>query len=488
MKFKGKIIRNNNGTLILPYTKGQSRQLEKQTSIWDKVYHKSIESTGFFIKYNDKMSGFVTHQNNPKYLQGLFPQYEIIQAPEIKPNKMGQSFSLKDNITPTEIQYDILNKILNSNGGIMNTNEWFVHLQTSYGKTLLSVYLSSIIGQKTLILCFSTEILKQWIKTYEEKTTFDMSRILLVDKSAIFKAILEDKFNHDKYDVFVCTPKLISSFGKKNGYDTLDIIMKKIGIGLKIFDEAHRNIGNLIKINGTTNIKRTLYLSADFGQANHILEEQYYRIFYNVPIIEPSEDLKPNMRYTQAIVIMYNSEPTMTEIPSINDRYGYNSQRYIDYQFKKEKIFDAIYIVMDKIIKDEYRTLILLNHIDHIDILKEKLEERYNDKYTIGRYHSEVSSEEKSFTKDYSKIIISTYSSFGTGIDTTNIKYVLSLNQSNKIEDNQAAGRARPLPDGSDVMYFMFIDKGFKYCMDKLRSRLIYLKETKIKDVKKINI
>ena len=48
--------------------------------------------------------------------------------------------------------------------------------------------------------------------------------------------------------------------------------------------------------------------------------------------------------------------------------------------------------------------------------------------------------------------------------------------------DNQSAGRARPLADGSDAMYFMFVDNGFSYCKRKLKIRLEYLTKTKAKN------
>ena len=85
-------------------------------------------------------------------------------------------------------------------------------------------------------------------------------------------------------------------------------------------------------------------------------------------------------------------------------------------------------------------------------------------------------------TKNTARIIVATYSSFSTGLDAKDIKYVLSTNQCNKVMDNQSAGRARPLSDGSDAMYFMFVDNGFSYCKRKLKIRLAYLTETKAKD------
>lgn len=487
MKSKGRIIVSNNGIIIVPYNKGESRALERQTSTFDAVYHNYKEVTGFILEYEGQ-TAFITHKNSMDYIQSQFPYHQIVYMNEVNPTIMSHEFALDTDITPTDIQYNIINQILNSKSNINNMKEWFVHLQTGYGKTVLSVYLSSIFNYKTLIMCFSSDILRQWVATMRKKTSFDMSKLLLIDSSKILVGIIEGTFDYERYDVFLCTPRLLTSFGKKYGYEKLTQVIDMLGIGFKIFDEAHRNIANIVKINATTNVKHTLYLSADFGQANEELEKKYFRIFYNVPIIKPSEEFEVSMKYTNAIVVEYNSKPDSIEKVSIFDSYGYNSEYYMGYQFRKKTIFKVVEYILKNIFNnyDGYRILLLLSHIDHVDKMTEYIEELYGDRYWIGRFHSKVPLEEKEITKSDATIIVSTYSSFGTGIDVSDIKYVVSLNQSNKIEDNQAAGRARPMADGSDVLYFMVMDKGFKYCSDKLRSRLSYLKDTKIKKVLRI--
>ena len=44
---------------------------------------------------------------------------------------------------------------------------------------------------------------------------------------------------------------------------------------------------------------------------------------------------------------------------------------------------------------------------------------------------------ERENTLEFANVIISTYKSFGTGMDIEDIKYVLSLNQCNKITANR---------------------------------------------------
>lgn len=485
-----KIIRTYNGTIIVPYYPKQMKQLEYETSTYDRVYHKSIEITGFKMNYAG-LPAFITHNQSEEYLKGSLPTYEITTMDVIKPKNVMYDFSLNSDINPTDIQSDIINQIELDfrKSGRDAQKEWFVNLQTGFGKTLLSVYLVSVIKYKTLIMCFSTEILDQWAKTIHDKTNFDCDRLLLINNSKILLNILEGKFNTDDFDIIMCTPGLIMSFAKKYGLESLEPLFTKMGIGLKIFDEAHRNKANIVKINALTNVKYTLYLSADFGQSDRDIEIMYYKIFKHCKILRADEDSMFDMRYTKAIIVEYNTEPTLIESESIKNKYGFSPQYYMTYQFNKGMIIDVIYYLIDKIdsINDKHhRILILFKNIDHVDTMLEKCQERYGDNHIIGRYHGNVSTEEKECTLQCADIIISTYQSFGTGIDVSNIKYVISTNQCNKIEDNQAAGRARPMKDGSDVFYFMLIDKGFKYCTTKLKTRLSYLNQTKIKQIVKI--
>lgn len=480
-----KIIITNNGTIISPYRKHMLKDLEWSTSSYDNVYHKTNEITGFQMEYNG-VNSFITHNMDRMSLQNLLPNYQIEEMPRTELRRMTQEFELNSDITPNENQYSITQDILNDIAkNTRVSHEWFVNLQTGFGKTLLSIYLSSLIKYKTLIMCYSTEILRQWIKAIHKSTTFDMSRILFIDSSKLLDLMYMNEFDTIKYDIFMCTPKLLTSYASKHGTEKLQNIFSNIGIGLKIFDEAHKNKSNIVKINALTNVKYTLYLSADYAQADPRVEKMYYKIFKNCYILKPKDEHTRDMRYTKAVVVEFNSHPDLIESESIFNRYGFSSQFYMKYEFEKKIIFDVIQYIIDTILKTEidHKILILVTNIDHVDILDNLLNAKYHDQLNIGRYHSQVNEEEKEYTINHCNLIISTYSSFGTGMDVNDIKYVITLNQSNKIEDNQAAGRARPLKDGSDAFYFMIVDRGFKYCTKKLKIRLGYLQETKVKQI-----
>ena len=470
------------GVMISPYYEKQNYYLEKLTSTYDFVKHRRNPVTGFYIDYEDTDPCFITHLHNETFLRAQFPDYTVNKVPTNSIKKIENSFELNPDITPREVQYEMIQKILDTE----SYHQWFIYLSQGLGKTLLTVYLMSYFRVKTLVMCYNKDILYQWISTMKSKTTIDPKKILLIDSSALIRKIIIGKFPANDYDIFLCTPALLSSFGKHKGFKLLNTLMNKLGIGFKVFDEAHRNIANIIKINAFTSVDKTLYLSGDFGQSDKIKEKLYFNIFHNVPVFKPTEELMNQLKFTVAIVVEYNSHPTELEKASCYRKRGFSFFDYMKYQFKKDIFFDTLDFVINNIKKtnvNHYKILILVNMIDHVDQLTDMLMTKYNEYYIIGRYHSNVPEEERVYCREHANMIVSTYQSFSTGIDVSCIKYVITCGICTKIDDNQSSGRARPLPDGSDAYYFMFADLGFPYTKEKLGQRLSYLTETKIKDI-----
>lgn len=488
MKSFGTIFTSKNGTIIAPYRKGQCRDLEHETSLWDPVYHKSMELTGFFVTNFGGGRAFITHNRPVSYLKSYFPGYDIQSLPKTPAYNVNEPFALKDEITLREIQGDVISKLLATP---KNITEWFINMQTSMGKTVAGVYLSAYFHRKTMIVCFKKDVLTQWVNTYIEKTTIDPKRLLGINDGKMLDAIRynngEWKKNRpnliDDFDIYFVSPGMLTGYIGRHDCTDLIQIFNNLGIGLLIFDEAHHNMGAMVKINALSNVESTLYLSAEFTQGNYKREEKFYRIFDNAAVLQPDAALVKSMKYTSIIVVDYNTHPSDKEILEVTTKYGYNAQRYMSYQLKRGYIFKVLEHLMKLILdsrKPEYKALFLVTNIAHADMIYEFLKDSVPSKeLRYGRYHSQMPNEERQATLNYANVIISTYASFGVGNDLENIKYVVSLNQCNKVEDNQAAGRARPLFDGSNAIYFMVTDVGFKYCRDKLRVRLGYIMETK---------
>lgn len=480
----GDIYRTKNGTIITPYKHYQCRDLEYSTSIYDKVYHRSHEMTGFYLEnYKDNKSAFITHYLPEDYLASHFRNYNIHIVNQTRALDVKTPFKLLDNIHLREVQGNVCNEVIQST---KKFNEWFINLQTGAGKTVLGAHLSSYFGKKTMVICFMKDILNQWKNTYQEKTNIDPDRIIEINSGKWLENIYIEANEDDDHDIYLISPSLITSYLNKNPWWKFSQIINDLGIGLIIFDEGHRNMSAMVKINALTNVKYTLYLSADYAQGDYQKEKMFYKIFQKTKIIKPEGEVAKSIKHTKVIVVDYNSKPSVTETTSIYNRYGFSAEFYMDYQIKKGKIFDVLDEIMNiikKARKKEWKTLILLEHIKHVESIYSHLIENNTDQsIIIGKYHSKMNDNDKITTLEFANVIISTYKSFGTGMDIDSIKYVISLNQCNKITANQAAGRSRALPDGSDSIYFIITDNGFKYCKQKTKVVLEYLSDQKLKE------
>lgn len=475
------ILYTKTGVLIYPYKVSKLQPIVKMRSIWDPVRHRYLPVTAYPIK-DDIDKALATYYISPAYIKTLLPDYEII---EMEPNQVigiDEDFRLNDDVVPSEIQAASIQTIIDQ-----KFHQAFFNIPTGVGKTLMSVYLTSILKMKSLIMCYNTEVLRQWYLTIEEMTTFDIRRAVILTRSKDILAMVDGSYPTDMYDIYMCTPGLLTRFAEKNGLLILNDALNHIGIGVKFFDEAHRNIANITKINALTNIDRTYYLSADFKQANHQHQKLYYHMFQSVPIIRPNDNIIETMKHTNAVVVHYNTEPSLIDQESVYTRYGFNHHHYMEYQMSCDEFYQTIEKVLKSIIdtnNGHHRVLLLANMIEHVDVIAHKVEIMIKDtQYKVGRFHSRIDKNIKDDVLKNCDIIVSTYQSMGVGVDVKGIRYVVSLSTVNPIEDNQAAGRARALQTGEDCFYFIFCDDGFDYNLKKLPIRLAYLKKQKLKKI-----
>lgn len=445
--------------------------------------------TAFLMK-NGTEKWLVTYHCGRSWLAANCPDYTISTMPPNQVLKLDSDFSLNLDIVPNDVQASAIQVVTDR-----QFKQAFFNIPTGIGKTLMSVYLTSILGVKGWCMCYRTVVLGQWVTTLKEKTDFDTRGVRIVSTSKELLRMALGDWDYKKYDFYLSTPMLLTKFAEKYGLPLLNDVFSNCGIGVKYYDEAHRNVGNIAKINGLTNVPRTYYLSADFAQASAERRRLYYKMFANVPVIRPTVDVINTRKYFVGILTRYNTHPTMAEEQSVFTGFGFSHYRYMDYQITKPEFW----ITMEENLKatyqwdlqagKKYRTLILCNLIEHVDLIQKRVIEMVSEIYraedmpVVTRYHSNMSQEEKNQALETGDIIISTYQSMGVGIDEPNIRYVHSLTPVNTIDDNQAAGRSRLLADGSDSFYFMYIDDGFEYVRNRLQSRLEYLYAQKLKSI-----
>jgi len=477
------------GMVLENYQAGDLLQLERQTSVYDKLYHKHVPTSGFILD-----NEFATYKFDENYLRSITynSPYKDFVIENI-PLELGEpTLPYKSNIRLQKNQRVIFDKMLSS-----TKNQIFLNIPTATGKTVLAVNYISKIQTKTIIVCFKKKILHQWYDTFVEKTTIDPSRIKIIDSCQYLYDIISGDEDHNDTDIWLITQSLITTFFNDNGWDMLPELFAFMGIGFKVIDEAHRCFGATIKINAYTSI-RTLYLSADYNQANADIRKMFYEALKDADLLTYDAETMNDLKHITCVQYEYNSFPRDEDIfvitnPAKKNKYHWDHFGYTKYQMKNCTVYDHLMKIIDQIIKTNmtsdsgkpYKILILTNMIDAVDRIYDML--KHKVKRTITRYHTRIPKEEVSKCFD-GDIIISTYQAFAEGIDITTpqIQHVISLNPVDPVTANQSAGRCRPIPDTMSY-YWMLVDMGFEYCRNTETRVTNYLARSKIGKISRID-
>lgn len=460
---------------IFPYKRKQNKILEATTSASRYPQKGRTPYNGYYVKPKT----FATHPFTIDFLQQGFPDYEIIGATPYTEDPI-YPFSFNSDISFTPIQSSFCEQMMK-----LSDNRIFCNLQTGYGKTFIMLYMISQIRKKSIVICYSTTVLNQWIKSLKNHTNFKMDRVMLITGSPKLHKISTGEIDISGIDIFLCTPTLIGSYADKYGWDAVAELFEKMHLGVKVYDEAHRNIKMLTIIDAFTNVKRNFYLSADYSQSNPEKRKLFFQTFFDVPIIRVDKKIEKSMRYIDAMVVNFNSKPRELDESQVNrPNYGFSNFEYMKYEFGKPDIVNALKAVLNSIINknDEgKKILIATSMIEHVEYLYNSLKDEYAF-YKPAKLYSELDPSEKQFALGQSNMIIATIGSFGPGIDVHGIRYVIAMDQFDNITDNQLAGRARP-DNGKRAFYIMMNDAGFSYCIRKIERRLGYLSKTKLNGI-----
>ena len=474
--------------LFEDYTEGDIPQLERDTSIFDKITHSSIPTSGFVLD-----NTFATYKMNEPYLRSItagtpFTDFVI----EKVPLELGQpTMPYKSLIKLQKAQKPVSEKMLSGN------NQIFLNIPTATGKTVLAVDMIAKLQLKTIVICHKKKILTQWYDTFRTKTDIDINRVMIINSCKYFYNLISGDADPNDADIWMVTPALLNTFCSVNGWDMLPELFGFMGIGFKVIDEAHRCFGSTIKINANTSI-RTLYLSADYNQTNPIIRKMFFRALREATVIRYDVETMQDLKHITCVEYEFNSFPTDEDIvkitnPTRKNEYHWDHFAYTKYALEKGTLVKQTEQIINQIIKSEavpsdvkpYKILVLANLIDAVDkiydVLKSKITER-----TISKYHTKLTKEDTANFAD-ADIIVSTYQAFGEGIDITTpcIKHVISLNPVDPIMANQSAGRCRPIQN-NDSFYWMMVDKGFSYCLNNEVRVTRYLANAKIGKITRI--
>ena len=348
-----------------------------------------------------------------------------------------------------------------------------LNLDVGQGKTYVTIAASTFLQMNTMIITHQDGIKEQWMNSFNNFTNIDPQCMCNIDSSKKLNKILSLK--KIPYKVFFINHGTIKSWCKKNGWDKLNEVMETLGIGLKVFDEAHLEFSSVLKIDFNTNVFKTFYLTATFERSQYGENNVFNNCFKNIAKfgIEVKESLRKHIVY---LAVKFNSHPSVSDTINVKGIKGFDRYAYINYQLKNGLMMKVIDYVIDYLKNKEGKMLVLSSSIESSFTIKDHLIEMYPDKKTIA-WNSQVSDEEKAENVS-ADFISSTPKSLGTGSDIRGLRFLIMTEPyTSSVSANQISGRLREYGPDMYTFYIELVDIGFPKVVNMYRKRLSILKK-----------
>lgn len=461
---------------IYPYSQGDVPQIEKMLSKYDSVTHRYIP-IGYHIQNNIL---YLPRGVNLSLLQKLFNANPTIIPscdPFVKIRKGKMLYEPRDRIQREAIDFLI------SEGNFQKgkfQSQFGLNLDTGDGKTYCMTNAILQMKMRAIIITHKQRIKEQWIKTAKEMTTIDDERIFNISGSDDIEKILSGKIIADLYYV---NHQTLTSYARVHGWLSIRELFKKIKVGVKVVDEAHKFFENSLMIDFFSNVMRSYYLTATFTRSDP-KEIKVFKLSYSsvYRFGEETMDYEEKRKHIVFIVVYYHSQPTLQQKSQISTSYGFSSYRYIDYALNEENntMMKVLQKIIDKTERLEGKTLIISPKTDSVDYIAEQLK-KYTCK-SVGTVHSKNTSKqnENGINCD---IISSTIKSIGEGDDIKGLRVLINLEPiGSKALADQLRGRLREYSKDDDTFMFYPVDTSIKETYDFLK-RIMPVMKQKCKEI-----
>lgn len=465
-----KIIVQYSRILINDYDLGDCPKLEKYLSIWDKARFCYVP-IGYFYD-EEKRQLRIPRGIDVMFVEKLLNEISVMSY---EPDPYDRC-SIKATMFPRDdIQKKSIAFLVGEQGFEYTTkySQLALTLATGTGKTYVTCAASQFFNTKIMVITPIDRIKKQWYESFINMTDVTESQIYDMDSSTAIEKLYDMK--KLPYKVYIVNHGTLNAYAKSHGWDEVHELFRYIKIGVKVYDEAHLNFENTIRIDLNTNTKRTIYLTATFERSDNDQNRVFNRCFNNV--VKYGVELRKDMRkHIMFLGIMYNSNPSVIDEASMMTIRGWNKNAFAKYQLHDKEFFNALLYAIKYFTNYEGKILILSTTIELVDKITEFIKENFPD-YSVASLHSKINDSERDNVLS-ADIISSTPKSAGTGVDIKGLRTVIMTEAySSKVQADQVPGRLREYSDSAKTFYVELIDKGFSHAYTMYCRRLPVLKK-----------
>lgn len=329
-------------------------------------------------------------------------------------------------------------------------------LPTGEGKTYCAIAACAMLGYRAMIIVGTDDLRKQWKQKIREYTRLPANSICTVSGQDTINRLLRMRENKiQNYAFYITTHVTLRNYMKSAGFHKLNPLFEKLGIGIKIIDEAHTEYLNIFRIDYATNVWKTFYLTATFEQSEEKEDRMFQRAFQKVfKLVKKSSTRKHHI----CIGAVFTTKANSVEKISVIGRKGIDKYRYIEYEMGRRNIFVAYEKLLRMFIesmKIEGKILVLTPKQESCDRFKEFTDTIFPHYNTCVHYSGNKVDELAPYG-----IIFATQQMLGTGNDIQGLRVIINMvpirSRRNLI---QMVGRLREYAPNKDTYMVYLADK-----------------------------
>jgi len=449
------------------------RKIKNRFSLYNKIQFK-FDFSAFTIINKDL---YFPASISLISIKGYFPEKQIIENYKSSAKTQQCLFNMiyppRDDLQKKALVFLLKLKKDNKN------RQRFLSLGTGSGKTFVSISFISAMKKNAMIIVDTLSLAFQWKREFLKHTDLKKEDIRILSGK---ETIEKEKEKHDG-KIYIAIHRTLGNLISENK-NSINSLMNKLKIGIRIFDESHVEFKNICLINSLSNVEYTLYLTATPNRSNFNDDNLYGKVFGKVPYFNGKEDAIP--KYHTVVLYKINSQPDLNTKLGIKTRYGFSSARWARYLENDayEIFFSSVEQLIEKfsLLKRNKKIAIVLPTISLIKKLKLDLEELY--KIDVGIFIGEIK-KDKRIEELKKSVILTNASIFDKAIDVTDLEILINYTSfASVVKTEQIIGRLR-YTKGQSAIFIDVTDYGFNECIkqSKIRKRFYKKKAKKIIEI-----
>ena len=432
-------------------------------SLYDKVKHKYVFSVFTVIDSDLYFPASIGVDNIEKY----FPDKKVVYNYMTTAKAASMSYNMR-HAPKNELQQKAIRFMMTMRKD-NKVRSRFLSLATGSGKTYVSINVISQLKKKAMIIVDSISLAEQWRGEFLKHTDLKESHIVILSGQDIVNA--ESKKPTAK--IYIAIHRTLGNM-LATDTNSVNLLMNKLHIGIRVFDESHVEFGNICKLNSLSNVEYTIYLTATPSRSNFIDNSLYAKVFGKIPYFN-GKDLSGE-KYHTVIFYPMNSSPSITQKTSCRTKYGFSIQKWAGYISSDEAyplLLEAISGIFSKfkLTERKMKTAIVLPTIKLIKKVSEDLKLLYPG-IDIGLFIGELKPKEREEAKE-KMFMITDDKMFDKAIDIPDLEILINVvDFGSLVKTEQMIGRLR-YHEGKQSIYIDVVDNGFDECIahSKIRKR-----------------